>query len=190
MNLVKSFPEIDSFFKNNQFTNLELEELHDLVRRYSDAEMRKAAMSLIKLELLKFNINAEEIAGKVLIADKKIHNLDSRSSNESKDSNIGKSVCALANDLNWSVQKIKSLLMQKGISKTDDEYLTAAELILVKDMIEARTIALCRINKKDSFDKKYINTKKKLNNSNNKVPGVYGQIAKYGLGKIIYTRMS
>lgn len=60
MNLIQSFPELHNFFLKSQFDSEELVSLKlTLEANYTDKEIRKKAFSLLDLELLKFKILEE-----------------------------------------------------------------------------------------------------------------------------------
>jgi len=57
MSLINSFPEINGFFKMNRFSKSDLETfINEIEKKYIEKNIRKAALSLIKLELVKYEI--------------------------------------------------------------------------------------------------------------------------------------
>ena len=60
--MIYIFPEIVEFFKQNQFTDTDLNELRQQIEgRYKDSRMRKAAESAINLQLLSFKLGSTKI---------------------------------------------------------------------------------------------------------------------------------
>ena len=57
MSLIKQFPEIESFFKKNKFSQENLDALiQEIEKKYNDVSILNSAKSFIKLELLKFDL--------------------------------------------------------------------------------------------------------------------------------------
>lgn len=191
MSLLSTFPEIDKFFKQNQFSDAELSVfLSNIEKTYQNIDLRKAALSLINLEILKYDIQKETVNLSSLIKEKANTKITITRIDYTSDLNKLKvlTIEQIAKNLNWSIQKLQILLKQKKIEKTDMEILTTSDFLNVNEMFLARIIAIKRIEKKAEFNDKSRIKNKKSNKSLSKGDDVYSQIFKLGLGKVIYIR--
>jgi hypothetical protein len=195
MSLLKTFPEIDIFFSNKHFTDADLADFLQIIdEKYTDKELRKSALSLIKLELLKYDIKKDvknlEVSKKVKTQQNNIVSVDSSKNlnkvNKLKDLKID----LIAENLNWSFLYLQRILAQKNIIKVMGDNLNKEEFALIKEMLDSRLSAIKRIKRKeeqeDELQSKTKSFSKPLVYSND----VYGKIARYGLGKVIYIRKS
>lgn len=191
MSLLNTFPEIDKFFKRNQFSHTELSDfLNNIETTYKDVNLRKAAVSLINLEILKFDIQKEIVNLHPLKKEKSSTKITITKPDYTSD--LSKlqvlTIEQIAKNLDWRIQKLQILLKQKKIEKTNVELLTKSEFLEVKEMFLARLTAVKRIEKKVEFENKGRIKNKKNNKSLSKSDDVYSQIFKIGLGKVIYIR--
>jgi hypothetical protein len=95
----------------------------------------------------------------------------------------------LSGELNWRPAVMLKILHYKGIEKNELEILNPDEYSLVKDIIYHRIIQLRRQQKEEEWIFEFSKVKKesKLQFSANR-SGVWNEISKYGLGKLIYIR--
>lgn len=191
MSLLSTFPEIDNFFNKNQFSDIELSDfLTDIEKKYQNVVLRKAALSLINLEILKYNIQKKPVKVCALKKEKIRTKITIAKPNYNSDLNILKTLTIqkIAHNLDWSTHKLQVLLKQKKIEKIESEILSESEFLKVKEMLLARLTAIKRIENKKILENTPHIKNKKNNNSLNKGNDVYSQIYKIGLGKVIYIR--
>jgi hypothetical protein len=191
MSLLNTFPEIDKFFKQNQFDNTELSDFLSIIERtYQNVDLRKAALNLINLEILKYDIQKEKInlrpTKKVKVSTKITITKPDYTGDLCKLKTL--TIERIAESLDWTTQKLQILLKQKKIEKNNTEMLTAPDFLKVKEMFLARLTAVKRIEKKKVLENTLHVKNKKSNKSLSKVDDVYSQIYKIGLGKVIYIR--
>jgi hypothetical protein len=179
MSLLSNFPEVDKFFKKNRFSEDDLSGLiRSLEQHYTDSAQLRAAKELVKLELLKFDLlNEEEKVSNTPVISKEQKWLES----------IPKEVKRLAEKLEWRTSYLIKLLEQKNIHKKETDELTLAEIISIKEMIKTRNKGVMRNKKSIKGKGSYLNKLKKLNNVVYD-DSVYGKMALYGVGKMIYIR--
>jgi len=191
MSLIKSFPEVEAFFIQSRFTDEQLLKfVTDIEAKYRDAELRNSISSLIKLKLLQFELQAlDQTAHKRDIAIQKIK----AKKHQEKIEFHGDleelrylSIENIAVKLKWSLNKLTTLLKQKNIDQQSSSTLNDKSFETVKDMCNARLIALDRLNKVKN-PVKIINNKNKQK-SLYKGIDVYNKIEALGLGKVIYIR--
>lgn len=191
MNLIKTFPEVELFFKNDKFTQEELLVfIREIENRYTNNQLRKSVSTLISLKILQYEIFPKKTPTKSNIVNKaeklnllpkgnnKFHPLLNRLKSNSIES--------MAINLDWSLSRTLRLLEQKGILKNGESILDKKEFALVRDMFNARLWGLQRIEKNKNPGKRVIQThkEKSINNQND----VYSKIQAIGLGKVIYIR--
>ena len=191
MSLLTNFPEIDTFFKKQQFDNFELNQfILEIEQKYSDKHLRKSALSLIKLEILKYNLK-ESIIEKDKIKSSSIK----ENKNNIHDHNIilnqlkSKSIESISKCLEWKSSFILTILKQKNIEKLNTEFLKENEFNAVKKMFFSRLKALEK--QKREFENLFKSKlkAKKIQTSINKRNDVYTKISQNrGVGKIIYIR--
>lgn len=190
MNLIKAFPEIDSFFSKGQFSNHDLLILlKQLEEKYKDKKLREAIASLIKLELLKFEIVSfdEKPVKSIITSSGKIKHKESNEIEHPKIEKLkSKNLQDIAVSLKWSLSKLKVLISQKIVCPQDEQILTEDEFQKVKEMFKSRLFALDRLNKVRNPTK--IITNKNKQKSLGRSIDVYRKIEAIGLGKVIYIR--
>lgn len=94
-------------------------------------------------------------------------------------------IIELSNKLFISDSFINTLLEQNGINKQNNIPLSQDEFIKIQDFIESRLFALKRNTKSEEnllIPKKGITPRRRI--------GVYEKMAKYGIKKILYNKMS
>jgi hypothetical protein len=164
MNLLRAFPEIDTFFKQDRFTQENLNELFSKLQEvYTDRITFNSAKTLIELELLKFNLFEE-------------FNICSFKSNTKKERRT---------------ESLLTLLKQQHIVKEEEDVLTEEEFSKIKPYIKSRCAAINRLQKEEKKMETFKNFKFKFKSEGEESAGssnVYDKIAQHGLGKIIYIR--
>lgn len=184
MSLLHSFPEIDLFFKQERFSQESLNELlYRINGTYSDKSVLKSAKSLIELEILKYD----------LLKDYDLNNgLKARETfGKSKFDNFSRIIKVLSISLEVRPKFILELLKQHRVNKSEDEILSEEEFSQLKPYIKSRVKALGRKKHQTVNLKKLKNPFKKKNecdDSPSSSSSVFDEIAKYGLGRIIYIR--
>lgn len=151
------------------------------------------AHSLLKLELLKYQMKGERKSKVKWMGQIKNVSIKPNSDKKVDDKNkskkwrkfIGKSVNEVSKSIGVKSGFIMRLLKQKWIKVTLLQKLTYSELILISDYLENRVSILDRLKKNKKQTR--ITRTKKSNLSSFKC--VWGQLSKYGSpGKIIYIR--
>ncbi len=198
MNLLSTFPEIDKFFQNDQFTDVELNIfLTQIEKNYPDKNLQKAAISLINLEIHKFDIEKNIVKGITTI--EKIPNkkkLPSKSKIKTPDFSAELlklkklKIEQIAKQIDWSFIKLNSFLKHKKIIKSNYSYLNEDEFKKIEEMLISRLTAIKRIEKSNSIAETVRVKKNKTIKSLYKGNDVYTKIEKNGLGKVIYIRKS
>ncbi len=192
--MLKAFPELVSLFALDSFNQTMLDESIDLINKvYPQKDKNKMAHSLLKLELLKYqmkggrkrkvkwidqiqNVSIKPNSDKIVVAKNKSNNWRKF---------IGKSVNEVSKSIGVRPEFVMRMLKQNGIKVTLLQKLTYSELILISDYLENRLSILDRLKKNKTQTR--ITRTKKSNLSSFK--GVWGQMRKYGSpGKIIYIR--
>jgi hypothetical protein len=212
--MLQQFPEIQIFFKRNEFSGDELERLYQLIdASYSDWRLNNRARSLIDLELLKFKLKSKEkqkshIDNTISEEDdvKKTYvpdNSDSFRNDGGKKKKLTKGQFVslkmhsirngnyrnAAKELELSIHFIIKLLRKKGLNHRVKQF-DSVDINLVDAMngfILHRLRTLYQI--KYGFKKKVKGLNKHGKNTVRSIsPGVYGQLQKMGMGKVIYIR--
>ena len=205
--MIRSFPEIDFFFKANEFSNEDLDNLLKKIEDvYLDYHLNKKAKSLIKLELMKFEMQKKEEEQGIDLGDKIKKNDLSRSN---------KTINKSGRETNKKRPSIKEYLKLKLTSIKSGHYRNAAKeleysasfifKILKKkgypnlnqwDQVESdvfkemKSFVIKRLHEiyRFKYPKKSGKPIRKLGGGSRPSPGVYGQIEQTGLGKVIYIR--
>lgn len=190
MNLLKAFPEIDLFFKKNQFNNLELENfILEIKNKYSDKLVLNSALNLIRLELLKYtftdkknlsNTKENPISHKNLKINKEETDIINYLNKNSIDS--------ISKTLKWKPEYLMSILKHSDLSKLKNEILEKKEFSRLENKLIARLKGLIRVEKEEI---KLLSPRQKKHPK----PSIYRSIEVYnkikqnnGTGKIIYIR--
>jgi hypothetical protein len=192
MSLLTNFPEIDNFFKKQQFDNNELKKFIDEIKeKYSDIGLKKQALNLINLEILKYSLTETKSFPENNKSNSNIvkHRNNYTFENETILLNKLKneSIESISEQLEWNSSYIITILKQKNIEKLKTEVLKGNEFSLVKRMFLARLKALGR--RKKELDNLLKSRPKKKHISLNKQVDVYTKISQNrGIGKVIYIR--
>ncbi len=189
MSLIKTFPEIDYFFRSNKFSEDELNIfLKQIEKNYSSKELRKAALNLINLELAKFQIVKDQVVLEPLkrpgkrVQPKIVPKPDDLQELKQL------TVQMIADKLRWRVERVQTFLLQNGLTKAAEEILNPIEFNYVKEMFISRLKALQRIDKKNEMEMRGRVKNKKTEKSLDPGDNVYFRISQIGLGKVIYIR--
>lgn len=212
MDLLKSFPEIDSFFKNSQFSQTKLIKLVEEINiKYKDRKELEAALSLIKLELLKFEIqtiNSSKEKQPVNIKENNINRSKNRIEKPKKEKHLKKKLSKdlgeLPKDfprkisdisliLDFPLDYLIRILRQNSIIIEAHNPLNEDELLKIKPFLLSRINALRRHERKGKYtiakSGRFFDVQANYcRDENHKTIGVYNEISKYGIGKVIYIK--
>ncbi|MFD3393400.1 hypothetical protein U0R10_02085 [Aquirufa sp. OSTEICH-129V] len=210
MNLLQGFPELHNFFLKNQFDSEQLEFLKLTIEaNYPDKEIRKKAFSLLNLELLKFKILEEHPEQRVVVPLQqkkfqleKIRNPYPKSEKKKKVSkpliqityettfptNI-ENLCIKLNLTRLELMTIcsKKEISIKGKAKLSDEEYKKLFPLFQKRLGEIKAQERKEVEQKEAKRKVGLLNKHKKHMSTYS-GDVYDEIAKHGLGKLIYIR--
>jgi len=188
--MIKQFKEIESFFLQDSFTKDSLDELiFEIGQKYTDSTIVNTAKSLIKLELLKF-----ELLGQPKI-DENAPKTQKSSRSDKLESLIKYRICDLVEKLQWSSKYFLRLLTQRNINKDPNDFLNPEEFLLIKPLVNARLKGIQRNRKAESkikqasrFRKRSLTNKPHGPDVNTNKSDVYDKLALFGQGKLIYIR--
>jgi hypothetical protein len=208
--MVRQFPEIESFFTQDVFTENDILELKaELVKKYTDMSVYKKAITLIDLFLVKFDLSTPEE-----LKEFKLNKFSSRTkrtrikngikavpskNKESKRVNAEKvlkielesfknmPVTNFYDKIKLSINLMNTILEQKNLSEIKDDVLSDEQYDalkhIIKSKIEAKNREIKSEIKLNMVKSSHIKDKQKYSS------GVYSKIAaRGGLGKIIYIR--
>lgn len=192
--LLKGFPEIEDFFKKSSFSNQDLEDLQKEIKtKYTNRVYKQTALSLIKLQTLKFN-NLTNEAAKLFEDNNRTQKEKTVEHNQSinkweeyiidyKHHNILSIACLLQINSELIVQ----LLSQNGITKFDHEFLDVDEYKIMKGFFMSKLKAIERKEKQNK--RTFIPRRKTFKKSLSKSTSVYDKLINQKvIGKIIYIR--
>ncbi len=124
MNLITQFPEIDKFFKKNEFTQEEFNTLLSRITdKYQDSAIINSAKTLIELELLKYKliqISSEGLKKKIvknLSEETKIIGTKTTNSSNRDETNIQKAPRRKKPSKKWKVKLQKAIKRKKKNKK-------------------------------------------------------------------------
>ena len=183
MSLIKQFPEIESFFRNDEFSQEDLDTfIKKIEMKYTVSSILTSAKSLIQLELLKFELQKDlKSVGKPSKKQKE-------SPKFNKLSSLPTEISLLAKKLEWSTKHLIRLLEQRNICKNETDSLTPEEFASIRAMVKARYAGVNRNRTglgKRKLHRGHIEIK---NNKSIYTDSVYDKLSLYGLGKLIYIR--
>lgn len=210
MHLLNSFPEIHAFFKRDRFDSDDLDQLKQLItERYTDKDLLKKANSLLALELLKFNILQEHpeqlqapIATKIKnkppkkfqssavgVPRTKIQRPLIQISYETTFPANFENLCTKLNitKIELAVLSAKKDISLKGKTKFSDSEHQKLIPLFQKRLGEIRALERKEAAKKQIKKQEDIIPKFKKHVSSFR-GDVFDEIAKHGLGKLIYIR--
>ncbi|CAH8296057.1 hypothetical protein EV196_11334 [Mariniflexile fucanivorans] len=183
MSLINNFPEIKIFFEKENFDSDELDDFIFLIeKKYFDKTLRKSALTLIKLEILKFKI---EENGSSKESDTNIDKefIESNLTIDNKKNNIK----SISEKIQVSAHLIIELFKQKSILKKESDYINEKEYLLLNDFFTSKIEAIERASKQEQRILK--SRRKKVVKSIYKGIPVYNNISQNkGVGKLIYIR--
>ena len=192
--MINAFPELFSLFRLDSFDQTLLDESINLINKiYPQKDKNKMAHSLLKLELLKYQMKGgrkRKVKWIDQIQNVSIQpNSDKVISAKNKSNNWRKFIGKCTNEVSKSIgvrsEFLMRMLKQNGANVILNQKLTYSELVLISDYLENRLSILDRLKKNKTNIR--INRTKKSNLSSFK--GVWGKMSKYGSpGKIIYIR--
>lgn len=210
MHLLNSFPEIHAFFKRDRFDSDELDHLKQLItERYLEKDLRKKANSLLALELLKFNILQEHPEQRQVPIAPKIKNKSPKKFHSPVDSvprrKIQKPLIQISYETSFPAN-FENLCTKLSITKIELAALSAKKDISLKgktkfsDVEHQKLIPLFqkRLGEIRALERKEA-AKKQIKKHEDVIPkfkkhvssfrgDVFDEIAKHGLGKLIYIR--
>ncbi len=218
MHLLQSFPEIHSFFKRDQFDSDELESLRKLIdERYSDKELKRQANSFLNLELVKFQILQEHPEQRQQLKSKENRPQTNRPKKYtavqnqrfqdepprrkripkpliqiSYETTFPANIENLCTKLRMSRAEITELCARKNISLKGKPKLTDDELKKMVTIFQKR-IGEIRAQERKEAERHKPKIKEETPTIHKKYVssyqgGVFDEIAKHGLGKLIYIR--
>ncbi|WP_298494013.1 hypothetical protein [uncultured Algibacter sp.] len=183
MSLISNYPEIKMFFEKENFDSDELEDfISHIEKKYIDRTLRKSALTLIKLEILKYKI---EENGSPKESNPNIDKefIESNITIDYKENNIK----SISEKIQVSARLITELFKQKSILKKESDYINEKEYLLLKDFFMSKIEALERGTKQEQRILK--SRRKKVVKSIYKGIPVYNNISQNkGVGKLIYIR--
>lgn len=208
--MLNSFPEIHAFFKRDRFDSDDLGRLKQLIiERYLDKDLRKKANSFLALELLKFNILQEHPEQRQAPVAPKIENKSQKKfhSQEVKvpRRKIQKPLIQITYETTFpanfenlctklSITKIElaAICAKKDISLKGKTKFSEVEHQKLIPLFQKRLGEIWAIDRKEAAKKQV----KKQDEANPKFKrrvssfrgDVFDEIAKHGLGKLIYIR--
>lgn len=203
--MIKHYPEIDKFFLSDSFTDEELDAFKATLKiKYDDLKYSQA-LSLVNLILRKFEIASgieieeyrEEARKRILRAKNGKINSDKGSpvkeaSIKSKRRPSNKKqlhqyeIEEFCRCLEVSLDLVNRVLRKSNLGEIHSGTLSEEQLKALSEMIEAKEKAITRRKKanKKVLGKRASVTKKPYNSGK----GVYGEISRLGMGKVIYIR--
>jgi hypothetical protein len=210
MNLLQGFPELHNFFLKNQFDSEQLESLKLAIdANYPDKEIRKKAFSLLNLELLKFKILEEHPEQRVDIPQtqnklqlKKITNPYPKPEKRKKppkpliqityETTFPTNIENLCIKLRLTHLELMTICSKKEISikgkvKISDEEYKKLFPLFQKRLGEIKAQERKEAEQKEAKRKVTLPNKHKKHMSSYR-GDVFDEIAKHGLGKLIYIR--
>lgn len=211
--MVYHFPEIDDFFRQDYFTEENLNDLKSkLQESYLDREVFSKALSLIDLYLVKFKLSTpkelEQFKKEGIEKNKtrRKRNKAIYSGNlESKKRNIKESrinegkynkeyleflkipISKISIDLDISISFINKVLESKKIDTIEEGFLSREQFAALKEILVSKLKA--KIRKQKQIEKVLGVKIIKANKHKPKTGGkVYEALSKHGMGKVIYIR--
>tara|TARA_B100000674_G_C37633558_1_gene819981 strand:+ start:173 stop:778 length:606 start_codon:yes stop_codon:yes gene_type:complete len=201
--MLKNFPEIERFFNQDSFSEKELIKFKETILcSYKEKSVKSKAKSLIDLKLLSFQLKSIEVENKKSVKVKKksnnkrkrsksyyeTHTIESDTKVNNISSFIGLKLAELADKI-----KIKPDLVLKVLSKElgrryDLNYILLKKDVDILESFLRKRLKLLNIEKvKDKDIQEFTRPKRRKRSGSS---GVYAEIQKYGVGKLIYIRKS
>ena len=209
--MIKHFPEIEAFFKQDYFSEDDLDLLkNELKKAYIKKIFFDKAMSLIALFLIKFKLSSPKELNEFKLNGiarpiKREQNKELRSSKsspkkkikrtvEQKDKTINglnrlrnKTLSAICEDLNISLNLVTRILKKKDIDQISNDKLDSKQFEELKQLLISKLKAKNRLKKENN---KIFRGSLKKSKRHKSTTGrnVYETLSKYGMGKVIYIR--
>lgn len=158
MNLLKTFPEVELFFKNDTFSQEELLSfIQEVEKKYSDKKLRKSLSTLLSLKILQFQISHENVQ-KTQPRIERPRRIQQKVEKVNPFHSLiptlrSSSVEDISKALEWSISKIIRLLQQNKISKSSEQHLEDSEFDKVREMFNSRLQGIDRMKKNHSSSK-------------------------------------
>ncbi len=209
--MIKNFPEIQRFFKSNRFSGEELKELFETIDYvYQNHQVNAQAKALIKLELLKFELQSKEKNTTPRSQKNKLPSveqttpskIDVTSKDVSRNNKLTPSQFIsirmrsitkgnyrnAAKELELTVPFVIKLLRKKGFYNVKQFDQVGNEVLhKMQGFIQHRLSMLYQSKFRKKKKGPALNKHQK-NSGPSASPGVYGRLEKLGLGKVIYIR--
>lgn len=152
MNLLSTFPEINDFFKKSEFSELELISLlKQIETTYTDKIIRKAAKSLIDLELHKYEIEKNVLTDEIKDTQSKYTDIE-----KLKKLNV----IQIAGKIGLDISEFKNYLKNNKLRIKDTRLLNDIEFKKIEKFLKSR---LEIINNNDKKNEDELLKLKKLN---------------------------
>ncbi len=179
MSLINDFPEIKLFFETDKIDSNDLSKFIEfIVTKYENRALQKSALSLIKLEILKFEIELDENPN-----DSNLIQIKTTTHSDYLKHDIE----TISNKFEVSSSLLIELFRQRGVSKTKLDYITKKEYLLLEDFFKSKVAALKRSSKQEQRISQPLR-KKVIKSIYRGIP-VYNKISQNnGIGKLIYIR--
>ncbi|MBN1183405.1 MAG: hypothetical protein JXB49_14025 [Bacteroidales bacterium] len=157
--------------------------MRGLGKKYPDFTIRNSAKTLIKLELEK--IDLQKVAD--FEAKKSKNKINKESSKPQESTILPLQIGRLSKKLEWSTKYFQRILRIKNIIKNENDLLSPEELSSIMPMINDRLQWIIKKQEVERNLKKPFGRKsnEQVSNSGN---SVYGELKKFGPGKLIYIR--
>lgn len=190
MSLIKAFPEVQLFFSNERFTDIELLSfLTEAENKYKEKDERKALHTLIELKILQYEIfpKAEIHISKIVAKAR-----PNKTGNNTKYhphlfylQNL--TIENIAANTGLRTDRLIHFIHQKDILKSANSLLDKDQFNVLKDMLNSFLMAFDRKGKPPVDEKRLKN--KRIKQSISIGNDVYSKIiANGGTGKLIYIR--
>lgn len=210
--MIRQFPEIDSFFKKTLISDLEVEELKNLIHsKYDDTDIKQVALSLIELKLLqtrllpppftKHNLNYENHFTKKNQPEKSQKGILKNKLSRKKANTISKTINQtgfisknevtgfgkLCDNLNMSSKFVAAKIRALGftlnlVNELDESQIKTLGMWIKRSLTKNEHSKVVNGANKKS-------KKKHRRKGSNEFSGAWGVMRTYGIrGKLIYTR--
>lgn len=182
--MIRRFPEIEQFFDQYSFTDIELEEFQKQLRRkYQDRMVYEKALELISLKMLYFEAKAQEIGNTHVPNSKKATKTQNIPQHTKFDT-----IQDLADYLKVKPEFITRLYIQKSVSLPEKGLMPKEGVEPIQDYVDNRIQRLSRIKKLNRIKNRSAIRIAKKRRKKSASTGTYAKIQAYGLGKLIYIR--
>jgi len=190
--MLNYFEEINHFFKNNRFSDSQLNELKIAVKeKYSNKETLKAALAIIELNVLKYNLQHNTTPSKPGLAANVV-SVKKYTTQQFKNRQMISWLTYLTmEELREVLEVNKSLftrmLQKHNIALHEDKRLSSENFALLSDFIISKYKSIIRKGKMQKQLMEPVVVRTKIQEEHKGIK-VYDAIATHGLGKMIYIR--